>query len=91
MLWKLAIVKELLPERDDRIRAVVLQVAGSRNLLKRSIRHLIPIEVKSNVDPLTEPDGPDQCQQLPNPVTAVNRRPHQRAVKDGELLRRFRS
>ena len=60
VLWKLAIVKELLPWNEDRIRAAVIQVAGSRTLLKRSIKHLIPIEVKSNVDTLTEPDGPIQ-------------------------------
>ena len=39
VLWKLAIVKELLLGSDDRIRAAVVQVAGSRTLLKRSIKH----------------------------------------------------
>ena len=56
VLWKLAIVKELLPGYDDRIRAAVVQVAGSRNLFKRSIKHLIPIEVRSNVDALSAPE-----------------------------------
>ena len=31
-LWKLAIVKELLPWSDDRIRAAVIQVEGSKTL-----------------------------------------------------------
>ena len=39
VLWKLAVVKELLPGSDDRTRAAVIQVAGSRTLLKRSIKH----------------------------------------------------
>ena len=34
---------------DGRVRATVVQVSGSRNLLKRSIKHLIPIEVQSHV------------------------------------------
>ena len=58
VLWKLAIVKTLLPGNDNRIRAAVVRVACSRAFLKRSIKHLIPIEVKSDVNALTEPDGP---------------------------------
>ena len=77
-------VKELLPGSDNRIRAAVVQVAGSKTLLKRSIKHLIPIEVKSNEDALTEPDGPIQFEELP-------RRPRRRAAINEELLRRFRS
>ena len=61
VLWKLAIVKELLPGSDNRIRAAVVQVTGSRSLLK-SMKHLIPIEVKSNADGLTVPGGPSQCE-----------------------------
>ena len=91
VLWKLAIVKELLPGSDDRIRAAVVQVAGSKTLLKRSIKHLIPIEVKSNVDALTEPDGPIQFEELPTAETVVISRPRRRAAINGELLRRFRS
>ena len=91
MLCKLAIVKELLPGSDDRIRAAVVQVVGSKTLLKRSIKHLIPIVVKSNADALTEPDGPIQFEELPNAETDVINRPRQRAAINGELLRRFRS
>ena len=60
VLWKLAIVKELLTGVDGRVRAAVVQVSGSRNLLKRSIKHLIPIEVQSNCDALAAPECPDQ-------------------------------
>ena len=91
VLWKLAVVKEFLPGSDDRIRAAVVQVAGSKTLLKRSNKHLIPIKVKSNVDALTEPDGPIQFEELPNAEADVISRPRRRAAINGELLRRFRS
>ena len=71
VLWKLAIVKELLLGSDDRIRAAVVQAAGSQTFLKRNIKHLIPIEVKSNADTLTEPNGPIQFEELPNAETDV--------------------
>ena len=91
VLWKLAIVKELLPEGDDRIRAAVVQVAGSRTLLKRSIKHLIPIEVKSSVNALAVHGGPSHFEELPNTEPDVINRPRRRAAINGELLRRFRS
>ena len=91
VLWKLAIVKQLLPGSDNRIRAAVVQVAGSKTLLERSIKHLIPIEVKLNVDVLTETDGPIQFEELPNAETDVIGRPRQRAAINGELLWRLRS
>ena len=91
VLWKLAIVKQLLPGSDNRIRAAVVQVAGSKTLLKRSIKHLIPIEVKLNVDVLTETDGPIQFEELPNAEIYVIGRPRQRAAINGELLWRLRS
>lgn len=46
--WKLAIVNELIQGSDDKARAAVIKVGsdkGPPKLLKRSIQHLIPIEV----------------------------------------------
>ena len=91
VLWKLAIVKELLPGSDDRIRAAVAQVAGSRTLLIRSIKHSIPIEVRSSVDALAVHGGPSPFEELPNTEPDVINRPRRRAAINGELLRRFRS
>ena len=91
VLWKLAIVKELLPWSDDRIIAAVVQVAGSRTLLKISIKHLIRLEVKSNADALTVPGGQTRFEELPNAEPDVINRPRRRAAINGELLRRFRS
>ena len=91
VLWKLAIVKELLPGSDDRIRAAVVQVAASRTLLKISIKDLIRVEVKSNADALTVPGGPIRFEELPNAEPDVINRPHRGAAINGELLRTFRS
>ena len=88
VLWKLAIVKELLPGSADRIRAAVVHVAGSRTLLKISIKHLIRIEVKSNADAWTVPI---RFEELPNAEPDVINIPCRRAAINGELLRRFRS
>ena len=54
LFWKLAVVHELLPGRDGKVRAAVVKVGaadeGKRaTFLKRSIQHLYPIEVHSSV------------------------------------------
>jgi len=90
VLWKLDIVKELITGIDGKVRAAVVQVADSRNLLKRTIKHLYLIEVKANVNTLPEPGCPGRSEQAPNPVAVVNR-PRRRAAMDGELLHRLRS
>ena len=47
LFWKLAVVHELLPGRDGKVRAAD---EGKRaTFLKRSIQHLYPIEVHSSV------------------------------------------
>lgn len=89
VLWKLAIVKELLTGVDGKVRAAVVQVSGSKNLLKRSVKHLIPIEVQSNCDALAAPERPDQSEVSHDREIVVNR-PRRRAAIDGELLRRLR-
>ena len=47
--WKLGVVTELLPGRDGNVRAAVVRISGDRkSLLRRSINHLIPIEVRDD-------------------------------------------
>ena len=49
--WKLAVVQELIPGRDGKIRAAWVRVANSDaqpRLLKKSTQHLYPVEVKSS-------------------------------------------
>ena len=53
VFWKLAIVDELLPGRDGKIRAVKVKVPngkGSTSTLWRSIQHLIPLEIKTSIE-----------------------------------------
>ena len=65
-----------------------MRVADTGNLLKRSVQHLIPIELKANVDPLPQPESSVRSEQ----GTVTNdSRPRRRAVIDGEILRRLRS
>ena len=88
VLWKLAIIKELLTGVDSRVRATVVQVSGSRNLLKRSIKHLIPIEVQSKCDKLAALKCPD-LREISYDRDMGNR-PHWRAAINGEFLWRLR-
>ena len=48
IFWKLAIVKELLVGHDSQVRAAAVKVADSSRLLKRSITHLIPLDLSIN-------------------------------------------
>ena len=62
VFWKLAIVKELLKGNDNQIRAARVSVTdpqGGTKLLRRSIKHLYPIEVNSQEDS-SVPQSKDQ-------------------------------
>ena len=51
IFWRLAIVNELLKGNDNLVRAAIVKLVdsrGSHKLLRRSIRHLYPIEVNNN-------------------------------------------
>ena len=48
LFWRLAIVKELLTGHDSQVRAAAVKVGDSSRLLKRSITHLIPLELSVN-------------------------------------------
>ena len=45
MFWKIAMVKESIPGRDSQIRAAAVRVGDSSRLIKRSLTHLIPLEL----------------------------------------------
>lgn len=50
--WKLGIVKELLTGKDDIARAAIVRTVNSERsqLLRRSVKHLIPLELNSNLE-----------------------------------------
>ena len=95
---KLAFVNELIQGSNDKVRAAVIRVGndkGSAKLLKRSIQHLIPIEVTrddtaeetevTSTDNLVEtPHRSDSSEMTPE-ITTRSRR---RADICGEALRR---
>ena len=83
-------MKELLAGGDGKVRAAVVRVADTGNLLKRSVKHLIPIEGKANVDTLPQLESSVQSELGTNSV-AVDSRHRRRAAINGEILRRLRS
>ena len=56
LFWKLAVVDHLLTSADGNVRAANVRVSepnGNTKLLRRSVKHLFPIEVRQ-----------EQCQEL---------------------------
>ena len=56
--WKLAVVQQLLTGSDEAVRAAIIKVVdceGRSSLLRRSIQHLIPIEVGNDNSRTTQP------------------------------------
>ena len=45
MFWKLAVITELITGANKKVRAATIKVGDSPRLLKRSITHLIPLEM----------------------------------------------
>ena len=81
--WKLAKIEELLPGVDGEVRAAIVKVASNNRrplLLKRSVLHLIPIEVKANT--VSDINIAPECD---------NTRPRRAAAVAGELQQRERT
>ena len=104
--WKLAVVKQLLEGNDGHVRAAVIKVGESDSnrkgvTLRRSIRHLYPIEVKADN---TESDSDEMLEKPVSPEDVTSRshdnsepntpkeykRPRRQAAIQGELIRRLR-
>ena len=50
IFWKLAVVQDLVAGDDQQVRAAVVKVSdpqGNTRLLRRSVKHLYPIEVRN--------------------------------------------
>ena len=50
VFWRLGVVTELLTGRDGLTRAAIVKTVNSERtqLLRRSVKHLIPVELKSS-------------------------------------------
>ena len=62
IFWKMARVVELLKGSDGVARAALINVSngnGPPRILKRSIRHMIPIELSDTDDEITDTDSPE--------------------------------
>ena len=101
--WKLAEILELYKGKDQCIRAAKIRVAGeNKRVLNRSLKHLIPLEVRSEHAKLSatatasKDKAPAQKQrkQTPSDVQQPQRhsnRPRRNAATIGELIRQDRS
>ena len=85
--WKLAKVEQLLNGEDNLVRAAVVKVLRGKSdkaqLLRRSISHLIPVEVKQ---PLSEVKNKSEA-TISEPPVSLNTRPRRMAAIIGELKR----
>ena len=88
LFWKLGVVQDLITGDDQQVRAAVVKVSdpkGHTSLLRRSVRHLYPIEVRDeNIEdvPTTEEESLSVSQ------VDSNRRPRREAARRGEESRR---
>ena len=90
LFWKLGVVKDLITGDDQQARAAVVKVSdpkGHTSLLRRSVRHLYPIEVRDE----DIEDVPSTEEELVT-VSQVDpsSRPRREAARRGEELRRKR-
>ena len=87
LFWKLGVVQDLITGDDQQVRAAVIKASdpkGHTSLLRRSVRHLYPIEVRDeNIEyvPTTEEESLSVSQ------VDSNCRPRQEAARRGEESR----
>ena len=94
-LWKLAKVEELMKGDDGVIRAAVIRTCcenSSRSqLLRRSIKHLIPIEARSSTTDVneesTEPAATEPAATEHEQILCRSSRPQRQAAITGQLKR----
>ena len=101
--WKLAVVKQLIESKDGHVQAAVIKVGESASskrgvTLKRSTKHLYPIEVKADTELESDEmlENPARSKEVtsrsdnPEPIgPREDRRPRRQAAIQGELIRRL--
>ena len=93
MFWKLAKVEELLPGRDGLVRAAIVKVANSDQkprLIRRSVKHLFPIEVNALDDESASTEGRETA-CTPTAECTLNTRTRRNAAILADILRKFQS
>ena len=92
--WKLAIIESLLVGQDGIARAAIVRVAnseGNPRRLRRSIKHLFPLEVNFQNTELESSSSkePDTSNLDVAQSSVRNTRPRRMAAVNGEMLRRL--
>ena len=93
MFWKLAKVEELLPGRDGTVRSAIVKVSNADKnprLMRRSVKHLFPIEVNAKLD---EDEVNREVTNTPHAPQVncadQNTRPRRNAAIVADILRKF--
>ena len=93
LFWSLAIIQELLTGSDGKVRAAVIKIIDDQNKsqsLRRSIQHLIPIEVRDcdegSATPISTSSNNDP---VSTKEVTTRTRSRQQAATVGELTRRL--
>ena len=92
--WKLAIIESLLVGQDGIARAAIVRVAnsaGNPRRLRRSIKHLFPLEVNFQNTERESPSSkePDTSNSDVAQSSVRNTCPRRMAAVNGEMLRRL--
>ena len=93
-MWRLGHVHELIKSEDGLARTAIVRTntgrEGKQTLLRRAVKHLVPLEVRS-----TRPSNITEKNELQEPVAKEDsesrnerNRPHRNAAYIGELKRR---
>jgi hypothetical protein len=92
VFWKLAVVEELMRGEDGNVRAAVIRVLNKRGniiRLRRSVKHLYPVEVKVNTNDIETNTTKEPVPSQQQTEAVDNQRPRRNAAVTGELRRRM--
>lgn len=94
--WKLGLVEQLLTGNDGHTRAAVIRVGESGPnkravILRRSIKHLYPMEVNANEVESGECNDKGEIAKTPDHLKDTCERPRRQAAIQGELIRRLKN
>ena len=85
--WKLGKIIQLIPSKDNEIRAAKVQLA-TKKILTRAMNHLYPLECASSSEPRSELK--DVQKVLPREISRSLKRPNRRAADEArEKIRRM--
>ena len=78
VMWKMALVEELFPGRDDKFRVARVKVGNLR--LLRPVQKLVPMELKQSGDPVEQLPLPEPLQPMQPPVQHQQQQPQRGCI-----------